>query len=316
MSHHILVIGHVPGADGHDVEPRAAERAAESAAWDAILVGADAPVSVQALALHAPVVVVGGPEALEAGAVEFSEPAHAWRRALRVAEVRRADRERDQLLGRLAHDLRSPLSALVGNSDYLLRDLDLDGEALEVARDVALSSSQLRRMVLDMSDLTRVLAGGMDLQRRRLDVPALLAQVRDSATDRATESGHTVVVDTPPDLPVVRGDSARLARALADLVDNALRYAPPGPVRLGARVESGHVVLTVTDDGPRVPADFRELLFTLWSGEERPPRASRGLALAYCGALAQAHGGSARAADADPSGCRLELHLPCDGGSP
>jgi signal transduction histidine kinase len=141
-------------------------------------------------------------------------------------------------------------------------------------------------------------------------------------TAAAAEKHIALSLDVAADLPFIQADEQRLGQALANLVDNALRYTPPGSqVRVGARAHAGQVELSVTDDGPGIPAaDLDHVFDRFWRGEHSRNRATggSGLGLVIVKQLVEAHSGAVRV-ESPPSdsqiymgGTRFVVTLPMD----
>src|SRR5690606_18920870 len=145
----------------------------------------------------------------------------------------------------IAHDLRTPLSVLRSEIEAMqdgVRPLDEEGLARlhqEVMR--------LTRLVEDLRTLSVAEAGGLGLEREPIDVAAFLGRVVDGFASRAGSAGVELRLGRVAEGLEVEADPAALARVLDNLVDNALRYAAPGAVELGARSAGGEVLITVRD---------------------------------------------------------------------
>jgi len=208
-----------------------------------------------------------------------------------------SERLRNSLLGALSHDLRTPLTVLVGLAESLLmgKEGELAGgrrETAEALRDEALRTSILVDNLLDM---VRLDAGKMELAKDWHP----LEEVAGSAL-RSRElllAHHRVTVDLPQDLPLVELDPLLIERVLANLLENAAKYSPPGsPIRLAAREVDGRVEVSVEDSGPGLPPGSEERLFEKFvRGRSEDAVTGIGLGLAICRAIVEAHGGTIRA---------------------
>ncbi|CAN5333816.1 two-component system sensor histidine kinase KdpD [soil metagenome] len=213
-----------------------------------------------------------------------------------------SERLRNSLLAALSHDLRTPLTALVGMSETLSAALVREGSGhAEVS--VAIHAQALRvvQMVSDLLDMARLQSGAVNL---RLDWQSL-EELAGSAI-RSVQSAlleHPVIVDLPADLPLLHADAVLVERVLANLFENAAKYTPPGTaITLSARREREVMVIEVADDGPgllpNLLADNGEFLFRKFSrGETESSTPGVGLGLAICRAIVRAHGGEISAAN-------------------
>ena len=233
-----------------------------------------------------------------------------------------SERLRNSLLGALSHDLRTPLTVLVGLAESLLlpktRSNENGGDWREIAgalRDEALRTSILVDNLLDM---VRLASGKVELDKDWHP----LEEVVGSAL-RARElllAHHPVKIDLPAELPLVEIDALLIERVLCNLLENAAKYSPPGsPIHLWARAIGDNLEVGVEDSGPGLPPGSEERLFEKFvRGRSESAITGVGLGLAICRAIVAAHGGNIRAenivADAKDAqrvlGARFVFRLP------
>ncbi len=227
----------------------------------------------------------------------------------RLAEAQQ--RQRD-LVSDTAHELRSPIASIRAQLEVALDHPDgLDWT--ETARDVHADTLRLARLTEDLLLLARL--DGQPLRRKPTDLAAVCESVAARyATARVPV--RTEAVD-PGERCVVAGDQDALARLLVNLLDNAVRHAA-SRVCVSVRADGGWAVLTVTDDGPGIPAQDAERAFGRFArlddarsraGEKGAAEEGAGLGLAIVKSTAEAHGGSVSLADARP-GLRALVRLP------
>jgi two-component system sensor histidine kinase KdpD len=224
------------------------------------------------------------------------------REALEAEALRRSDQLKTALLRAVSHDLRSPLTAILASAGALTNDeLALDAaDRAELAEAIRVEAQRLDRVVADLLDLSRLQAGAAEPHRELWSADELVSQ--------AVGTNERVRVELDEEAPPVRVDGPQIERVLANLVDNALKYSPPGsPVVV--RVEHGATELRihVIDRGPGVRAEERETLFKAF---ERGTNGARGagLGLAIARGFTEANGGSLWAQD-DPTGGHFVLAL-------
>ena len=225
-----------------------------------------------------------------------------------------SERLRNSLLSALSHDLRTPLAALQGLAETLVRR-ELDHAASETARAIEQQSLRINAMVHNLLDMARLQSGALKLNRQWQPVDEVIGsslQLMGSALTR-----HRVVLDVPATLPLVELDAVLIERVLANLLENAAKYTPPGSeIRVIARThgagEGGEMRLSVEDNGPGLPAGREEALFEKFArGHSESHLPGVGLGLAICRAIMQAHGGRIWAERATPEGgARFSLALP------
>jgi signal transduction histidine kinase len=208
-----------------------------------------------------------------------------------------------------SHELRTPLAILRTELELALRGGPHSREELEAAlRSAAEETDRLSGLAEDLLVIARSDQGGLPLRVAELPADDVLDTVARRFVSRARAEGRPVRPEPAPGVQV-RADPARLEQALANLVDNALRYGE-GPVTLSARAHDGTVELHVRDEGEGFPASFLPRAFERFTrADEARSRGGTGLGLAIAAAIAGAHGGSAHAHNV-PDGADVWLELP------
>ena len=208
-----------------------------------------------------------------------------------------------------SHELRTPLALLKAELELALRQPRSAGELEEALRSASVETDRLVQLAEDLLLVSRADQGRLPIRREELDVDELLSSAASRFQHRAADEGRPIHAQTADGL-VLPGDSARLGQALANLVDNALRYGA-GTVELAARVGDGTVELHVTDEGKGFDAEFVPHAFERFSRhDEARGRGGTGLGLAIVDAIARGHGGGAHAANRDDGGADVWLSLP------
>jgi signal transduction histidine kinase len=299
---------HVETVDGVEVTDTTTR--SESSPWRTVTVLALAPVAsalgmwwsgravrplerVRTVADDIEATDLGRRIALDRGPTEVVALAASFDTMLDRLE-RAADTQR-RLVEETSHELRTPLAVLTTNADVLLAEREPTLEAyrrgLERSRDAA------ARMQATIADLLVDARGrARSLDRRPADLMAVVRGVVDTARVLAAAGDVTIAVSGPASA-VAPVDEATVARALSNLVDNAVRHAPPGTtVEVDVEVSDGPdrdgVAVAVTDHGPGIPADDRDRIFErFWRGHAD---GGTGLGLPIARQIALAHGGDLR----------------------
>ena len=208
------------------------------------------------------------------------------------------ERLRSALLSSISHDLRTPLSSIVGSVTTLR---SLDRKMTKPVRDDLLANieeeaSRLSRFVANLLDMTKIEGGAVKLGREPIDVADVVAAAVRRA--RQTWPQRDIVTRIAPAVPPVAGDAALLEQLVFNLLDNAHKYSPTeSPTAVSVADEDGHIVLRIEDEGPGIAQDELERVFEKFyrvkGGDGRSP--GTGLGLAICRGIANAMGGSIQA---------------------
>lgn len=231
------------------------------------------------------------------------------------AAARRAVSARDEFLASASHELRTPLSHIKGFVSTLRQtDVTWDEETRqELLADAEREADRLAGLIRDVLDMTRLQSGGADEgERAELQPTDLIAGGLDRV--RGLLGDRPVTVAASPALPPVVGDSAQLERVVANLVENAVKFSPPGtPIALSCVSVDRAVELRVDDAGPGIPPDKLELIFERFYRlrSSSTPIPGTGLGLAICRRIVDAHGGRIWAENRE-CGARFVVRLPVE----
>jgi two-component system sensor histidine kinase KdpD len=226
-----------------------------------------------------------------------------------------SERLRNSLLAALSHDLRTPLTALVGLSESLLRTGPaLQEGAASLAQALHEEALRMSTLVTNLLDMARIESGQV---RFNLEWQALEEVVGSALrASRAALCHHEVMVRLPSNIPLLRFDAVLVERVLCNLFENAAKYTPDGArIEVSAAVRAGVVDVMVYDNGPGLAPGSEERMFDKFTrGERESALPGVGLGLAICRAIVEAHGGSIRACPSPLGGAGFVFSLPA--GSP
>ena len=231
--------------------------------------------------------------------------------ATQLRQLQELEAARDTLTHMIVHDLRSPLTGLQGYLDLLRLVVDGNAEALEYASAAQLIASRLTEMISQVLDVSRMESGQMPLSLKETNLVALLQEA--VASLGPPPLGITVAYETP-ELPVtLMCDPDIISRVLVNLVGNAFKFTPrEGRVIVGLAGEADRVRITVTDNGPGIPAEFRGRVFDKFGqaplGQNSSTRSS-GIGLTFCKLAVEAHGGRIGLESAEGGGARFWVEV-------
>jgi signal transduction histidine kinase len=261
-----------------------------------------------------------GPEAptpKDRGRDEVGDLARALTRM--QEELRRQEAARRSFVSTASHELRTPLTMLQGTMELLDEDLRDGADLADAQEQVASARRELRRLAAlssELLDLSR-LDAAVQLRSEPVELHELSRAVAAEFGLRAAERHVELDVHEPDEPCWARADPAACARVVRILIDNALRYAPPGePIEVCSAHDGGRIVVEVADRGPGVPEDEREHIFERFHrGRAAGTEHGFGLGLAIGRELAERMGGTLVLADAGP-GARFRLTLPASSRTP
>jgi two-component system sensor histidine kinase BaeS len=228
------------------------------------------------------------------------------------ADLARSHNLRRQMTADIAHDLRTPLSIILGYTEALSEgELEGTSETFAVMHEEA---QHLQRLIEDLRTLSLADAGELSLMKQSVSPSALLARTAMAHKPQAQEKQIAIEVEAAPDLPNIEVDPDRMAQVLGNLMSNALRYTPEGGhIRLVAERGDDGVRLEVSDDGAGIAADDLSFIFERFYRSDKSRRfqeGETGLGLAIARSLVEAHGGTITAESAPGKGSTFTVVIP------
>lgn len=224
-----------------------------------------------------------------------------------------SEKLRNSLLSAVSHDLRTPLTSLIGMTDTLLRgEPALVGEQRDIAEALRQQANRMHALVVNLLDMARLQNRDVALNKEWQSVEELVgAAIADTRDPLRT---HHVTVAPLSQLPLVECDGALIERVLCNLLENAAKYTPPGShIHIDAEALERELLIRISDDGPGVPEGREQAIFDKFvRGERESATPGVGLGLAVCQAIMGAHHGRiwAERGEAPYGGARFVLSLP------
>jgi signal transduction histidine kinase len=236
-----------------------------------------------------------------------------------IGELEQLDRQRAEFLNILSHDLRIPLTVIVGYAEMLQEAPTLSAEEREHVEALLATCQRMEAMLNELLEYARLEAGRLQLACQPTDLGALLNDMRGFFALLAQQKGLSLDVQASDALPEVPADPERIRQVLVNLVSNAIKYTPTGGhVTLRACRCDGQACLEVEDSGLGLSAEDRRHLFEKFYRSSRPEvqrEKGTGLGLVIARGIAEAHGGHLEVDSEEGHGSTFRLTLPLVDGT-
>ena len=229
-------------------------------------------------------------------------------------ELRQANHAKDQFLATLSHELRTPMTAVLGWSRLLRMGLDATEAAVAIDAIEKAASAQAE-LIEDVLDVSRITSGNFTFERRPVDLAAIARAAITALHPTATARRIEILTSFPPALPPIAGDEGRLQQVIWNLISNALKFTPKGGSVTVRITHDGSVVhLSVQDTGEGIDADFLPFIFEPFRQADTSPTRMHGgigLGLSIVRSIVELHGGRVTAAsEGKGRGSRFTVELP------
>jgi two-component system sensor histidine kinase KdpD len=227
------------------------------------------------------------------------------------------ERMRNAILSSVSHDLRTPLATITGAASGLLEEKDQLGPAArhELAKSIYDEAHRLDRLVRNLLDMTRLEAGAVQLQKEWHPFEEIVGAALTRLESRL--SGHQVRTNFQPDLPLVLLDGVLMEQVLINLLENALKYAPPSTaIELSATVSDHELVFEVADRGPGIPPGDEKRIFDKFYRAGPAREGGVGLGLTISRGIIEAHGGRIWVEKRPGGGALFRFTLPIEQAQP
>ena len=209
--------------------------------------------------------------------------------------LRKADESKARLLVNVSHNLRTPLTSILGFSELLLTTDEDDPQREEFAKIIHTESQHLTRVVSDVLYLAQLETGGIEWHMTETDLSKIVNEAVDTMLSLALQKGLTLTVDSHAASLVIYGDFNHLKDVMTRLIDNAIKFTVEGTIKVGITSEEGNACVYVSDTGIGIAPHIRDRIFEplveIYKAEHEEVPQRTGLGLAICKAVIQHHGG-------------------------
>jgi len=217
----------------------------------------------------------------------------------RMEALRHSDKQKDEFLATLSHELRNPL-APIRNALHILRLAGADEQTrARVVDTMERQTANVIRLVDDLLELSRINEGRIELRRERVKLQAVLRGALETSAPLVEAAGHELVVHEPDEPILLNADPVRLIQVIANLLNNAAKYSEPGGrVVLTVRREGDVAVISVRDSGIGIPAEMLDRIFEMFVQVDTSLERTRqglGIGLTLVKRLVELHGGDVQA---------------------
>ncbi len=220
------------------------------------------------------------------------------------------ERLRNSLLSAISHDLRTPLTALVGLASTLTDSNLPENSQKELAIAIQNEAQQMSDLVTNLLDMARLQTGGVKLKKDWQSIEEIVGSA--CMQLHRVLATHKLVISIPPNLPLCECDPILIQRVIVNLLSNAAKFTSAGSIiTISAAAENNEMAIVIEDNGPGLPRGQETRLFDKFTrGETESNKPGVGLGLALCKAIIEAHDGKIFAENCIDSGARFTIKLP------
>jgi signal transduction histidine kinase len=210
-----------------------------------------------------------------------------------ITHFRTAEEIKSTFISIVSHELRTPVTLIKGYASTLRRD-DAKWDKHTISDSLAVieeEADRLSRMIDDLLDASRLQAGGLSLNRADVSLSTVASRVAERFGSQSMK--HKIMAEFPEKFPVILADETRIEQVIANLVSNALKYAPKGEIKISGSARPDQIIICVSDEGPGIEAKDLPHIFDRFYRSTNAVKHTKGagLGLYLARAIIEAHGG-------------------------
>ncbi len=232
--------------------------------------------------------------------------------AVDITEIKEMERIKDELISAVSHEMRTPLTAMLGFTEFLLENEVEADKRQEIIETIHKETERLNELIGNFLDMQRLKDESVSITESVLSVEDILNQSAKLFT--FNKEMQRIKVECQPGLPRIIGDREKLHQVMLNLLSNACKYSPPGTIiTIDAKAGEGEIIFSVQDEGIGIPVDMREKVFEKFyriDNSDRRMAGGTGLGLALVKDIISAHGGRVWIESNDPVGSRVMFTIP------
>lgn len=233
-----------------------------------------------------------------------------------ITHLKALDRIKSEFVSTVSHDLRSPLTAILGYVELIGRVGPVTEQQLEFIGRVKVSVQNITSLINDLLDLGRIEAG-IDPRKETAPFASIVQGAVDTLSAKIADNAQIITVDVPEDIPGIMGNQTRLRQMVTNLLLNAIKFTPRcGKISIHVHCEEGQLILQVTDSGPGIHVTDQPYIFDKFYRAKNAPTeiAETGLGLAIVKSIVESHDGRVWVESAEGKGSTFTVVLPIANG--